>query len=214
MTLARRFGWTLLVAALGCAPAVRGQDASAGADTTGLPPAGLGRLTQDQISITLQQGDLQIRFLPLDERLLRLLAPDGYASMRSILLSRQAAIDSAAQRAGVTSPGLVLVTFFAQRDNVTFQPQDLYLDLRNQIYRPVGIIPYSPGFTAQQLQARGQATAIYVFELPVPVFDGFQAGYSSTVSDAWTNAMPTIKRERDRVVNRWRQQHPDSSAAR
>lgn len=208
MTLPRVVSWTLLLATLGTAPALRAQGLAEDIDS--LPAAGLGRLTQDQISITLQQGDLQIRFLPLNRGLLRLLAPDGYASMRSILQSRQTAIDSAAQRAGITRPGVVLVTFFGQRDNVTFQPQDLYLDQRNQIFRPVAIIPYSPGFTAHQLQARGQATAIYVFELPVPVFEGFQVGYGATVSNAWSDAMPTIARERDRVVSRWRQQRTDS----
>lgn len=204
MTFARPLRGALLLAALVTAPALVAQGTPDEIDS--LPAAGLGRLTQDQISITLRSGDLQIRFLPLNTGLLRLLAPDGYASMRSILQSRQAAVDSAAQRAGITHPGVVLVTFFAQRDNVTFQPQDLFLDQRNQIFRPVAIIPYSPGFTAQQLQARGQATAIYVFELPVPVFEGFQVGYGATVSNAWNDAMPTIKRERDRVVNRWRQQ--------
>lgn len=210
MTLARRLWCTLLVASLGLTPALRAQDLPEDIDS--LPAAGLGRLTQDQISITLRQGDLQIRFLPLNKGLLRLLAPDGFSSMRSILQSRQGAIDSAAQRAGITRPGVVLVTFFAQRANVTYQPQDLFLDQRNQIFRPVAIIPYSPGFTAQQLQARGQATAIYVFELPVPVFEGFQVGYGATVSDAWNDAMPTIKRERDRVVNRWRQSHTDTTS--
>lgn len=207
-----RLGWALAVAAVACAPAARSQGVAT--DSNGLPPAGLGRLTQDQISITLQQGDLQIRFLPLDERTLRLLAPDGYASMRAILRSRKAAIDSASQRYAITSPGLALVTFFAQRDNVPYQPQDLFLELRNQIYHPLAIIPYSPGFSNQQLQARGQATAIYVFELGIPVFDGFQTGYQTIVSDGWTDAMPTIKRERDRVAARWRQQHPDTAAGR
>lgn len=210
MQLSRSLWCTLLVATLGLAPVLRAQDLPDDIDS--LPSAGLGRLTQDQISITLQQGDLQIRFLPLNKGLLRLLAPDGYASMRSILQSRQPAIDSAAQRAGITRPGVVLVTFFSQRDNVTFQPQNLFLDQRNQIFRPVAIIPYSPGFTGQQLQARGQATAIYVFELPVPVFEGFQVGYGATVSDAWNDVMPGIKRERDRVVNRWRQSHADTTS--
>lgn len=205
----RRWGWILAAATLACAPAARGQQATP--DSNGLPPAGLGRLTQDQVSITLRQGDLQIRFLPLDERTLRLLAPDGYASMKSILRTKVAAVDSAAEVAGLSTPGLVLVTFFAQRPNVAYQPQDLYIELRNQIYHPIGIIPYTPGFTNQQLQTRGQATAIYLFELPLPVFDDFQVGYETTVSDAWNDALPTIQRERDRVLARWRQQSPDSA---
>lgn len=209
MSTDHRLGWMLVAATLACAPAARGQQVTT--DSTGLPPSGLGRLTQDQISITLQQGDLQIRFLPLDQRTLRLLAPDGYASMQSILRTRTAAVDSAAQMAGLSSPGLVLVTFFAQRTNVTYQPQDLYIDVQNQIYHPVGIIPYTPGFTNQQLQTRGQATAIYLFELPIPVFDNFQIGYEGTTSTAWTDALPTIQRERDRVLARWRQQAPDSA---
>jgi hypothetical protein len=209
MTGDRRWGWILAAATLACAPAARGQQVTA--DSGGLPPAGLGRLTQDQVSITLQQGDLQIRFLPLDERTLRLLAPDGYASMQTILRSRAASVDSAAQASGISTPGLVLVTFFAQRANVSYQPLDLYVTVRNQIYRPVAVIPYSSGFTNQQLQTRGQATAIYLFELPLPVFDDFQVGYQSTTSDAWNNALPTIQRERDRVLGRWRQQRSDST---
>lgn len=205
----RRWRWLLAVATLACAPAAHSQQVTA--DSTGLPPTGLGRLTQDQVSITLQQGDLQIRVLPLDERTLRLMAPDGYASMESILRSRAAAVDSAAQMSGISTPGLVLVTFFAQRANVSFQPLDLFLNVRNQVYRPVAVIPYSPGFTTQQLQTRGQATAIYLFELPIPVFDAFQVGYQGTVSDAWSNALPTIQRERDRVLARWRQQRTDST---
>jgi hypothetical protein len=198
----------LAAALVGCAPASHAQAAS---DTTPLPPAGLGRLTQDQISVTLQSGDLQVRFLPLNEFLLRLLAPDGYASLSAIVRSRRAAIDTAAQQNGIATPGLALVTFFATRANVTFQPQDLTFTVRNQVYRPVAIIPYSTNFGSQQLQTRGQSTAIYLYELPVPIFEQFQLGYEGVVSDGWAGALPTIERERDRVVLRWRQQTPDST---
>ncbi|MFI5234634.1 MAG: hypothetical protein ACHQXA_02895 [Gemmatimonadales bacterium] len=204
----RRTIWLVAAALLGSACATQAQ--YVGSDTADLPPAGLGRLSQDQISITLQQGDLQIRFLPLDQRVLRLLAPDGYASLSAILGSKRAAVDSIAQRNGITNPGVALVTFFAQRSNVTFQPQDLFLNVRNQIYRPIAIIPYSPGFSNQQIQTRGQASGFFVFELPIPVLEPFQVGYGGTISTGWSDALPTMQRERDRVILRWRQQSPDS----
>ena len=209
MRIERRAGWLVLALLLGWASPGRAQ--YVGGDTADLPPPGLGRLSQDQISITLQQGDLQIRFLPLDQRVLRLLAPDGYASLSAILRSRKASVDSIAQRNGIANPGVALVTFFAQRTNVNFQPQDLFVDVRNQVYRPIAILPYSPGFSNQQIQTRGQASGFYVFELPIPVLEAFQVGYGSTVSNGWSDALPTMQRERDRVILRWRQQSPDSS---
>ena len=64
----------LLLATMACAPTVRGQDTTAtGGD---LPPVGYGTLNQDDITINLRQDDLEVRLMPLDERILRLLAPD------------------------------------------------------------------------------------------------------------------------------------------
>ena len=178
----------------------RGQDsASAQGD---LPPAGFGTLNQDDIAVTLRQEDLEIRVVPLDERILRLLAPDTYASLSSILKTRSADIDSISRRNGVAVPGILFVTFFARRAGARFDPQNLNLVIRNQLSRPIGIVRYSANFNAQQLEVRQQASGLFLFEQTLPVFEPFTISYGTTSSDAWEGKLVRIQRERARITGR------------
>src|SRR5689334_10288569 len=120
-------------------------------------PVGYGRLNQDDLSIRLSAGDLEIRFVPLEERTLRLLAPDAYRALHDLRESRRAVIDSTARRFGAAAPGTALLTFFAARAGQNFQPQDVAISVQNQEFRAIGIIPISTNFTGQQLGARDQA---------------------------------------------------------
>jgi hypothetical protein len=207
----RRSPWQMLTLALisGAAIPAAAQDAIAGSD---LPPPGYGTLKQDNVSIRVTSADLDIRFLPLDERLLRLLAPDAYQSLHGLVESRQVAIDSAAREASVSSPGLALVTFYALRPAVQFDPQNLSLLYHNQFYRPAAIVPYTANFGSRQLQVRQQATGIYLFENPLPVFDGFTLVYGSAQSTAWDDVLRRITTERSRVASRWQAERGDTTA--
>ena len=169
-----------------------------------LVPVGYGRLNQDDLSIRLSAGDLEIRFVPLEERTLRLLAPDAYRALHDLRESRRAGIDSAARRFGAAAPGTALITFFAARAGQNFQPQDLAISVQNQEFRAIGIIPISTNFTGQQLGARGQASALYVFEIPVPVLQEFTLSYQGARTDAWRSRITTIQREQDRMMVRVR----------
>lgn len=175
-----------------------------------LPPAGFGRLNQEQLSVQFVSGDIQVRFLPLDERVLRLLATDGYISLHGLVDSRQPSIDSATATAGITSPGLALVSFFALRADARFDPEQLNLDYRNQLYRPVAIVPFTGNFSNRQLPVRGQATAIYIFEVPIPVYDQFDLVYGTAQSGAWRDVLTRLDRERAFVTSRAQSQRPDS----
>lgn len=173
-------------------------------DGTDLAPVGYGRLNQDDLSIRLTAGDLEIRFVPLEERTLRLLAPDAYRALHDLRESRRAGIDSAARRFGTAAPGTALITFFAARAGQNFQPQDLAIMVQNQEFRAIGIIPVSTNFTSQQLGARAQASALYVFEIPIPVLQEFTLSYQAATTDAWRSRINTIQREQDRVMVRVR----------
>jgi len=87
---------TLLAAALvfAAAPgAAQEGDPSASDDPMGvLPPVGYGKLTQSDISISIRSNPVEVRFTPLNERLLRLLAPDAYRALRGMVETHQAAI--------------------------------------------------------------------------------------------------------------------------
>jgi len=186
--------------------------AVAQAPTSGeLPPPGYGSLSRDFIAVQVVLGDVQVRFVPLDERLLRLTAPDAYESLHGMVASRQTQIDSAAQVAGVSAPGLAMVTFFALRKEAPFDPDNVTFTHRNQIYRPVAILPLTGNFTSRQLGVRQQASAIYLYEQPIPVFEPFSVFYQTSVSNGWNEILRRVDRERVRVQSRWQSERGDST---
>ena len=193
----------LLTAA--CAPHASGQ--AAPADTTRRAAAtdssrSSGTLSQSDLGLRLRSDELEIRFVPLNERVTRLLAPDAWQSLRGLRAGRQTSIDSLARLNGLSDPGLALVTFYAQRDGVRFDPQLLTVVSRGRFLRPVGVIPLSPGFSSQQLAQRGQAMAIFLYEEVIPVDESFTLTYDTLTSDDWQGKLPMLERERARVSSR------------
>ena len=188
--------------------------AAAQAGVSGLlPPGGYGSLTQTDLALQLQTNDLEVRFVPLDARVTRLLARDSWESLRSVVASRRAAIDSVANRNGVSRPGLAFVTFFSQSANARFDPQTLTVLVRSRELRPLGIVPFSGRFTAQQLNVREQVSAIYLYSEDLPVNDSFTISYGGQTSDDWQNKQTALDRERARVAGRSRDSVRDTTAA-
>ncbi|HEY8259012.1 MAG TPA: hypothetical protein VIG08_15255 [Gemmatimonadales bacterium] len=175
-----------------------------GQDPSRLPPQGYGSLTQNDVSLRIRTDDIDMRFIPLDPRVTVLLAKDSWESLRSLVESRKASIDSVARAAGISHPGLALVTFFAQRANARFDPQTMTLVTRNRVFQPLGIVPFSGRFTSQQLNVREQVSAIFVFEEDLPVNDSFTVSYAGLSSEDWQRRQPQLDRERARVASRSR----------
>jgi hypothetical protein len=206
-----RSPWSRLllpVALLGVHPVSAQVGTGAGVN---LPPGGFGSLTQDDLALRIRTPDVEVRFIPLDARVTRLLARDSWESLRSLVESRRAAIDSVANAAGVSRPGLALVTFFGQRVNARFDPQTLTVRARNREFRPLGIIPFSGRFTSQQLDVREQVSAIYLFEEDLPVNDSFTVLYAGQPSDDWDGKQRALDRERARVALRERSSSRDTT---
>jgi hypothetical protein len=195
-----------LLLAAACAPHASGQAAPA-ADSTRARAAtdssrSFGTLSQSDLGLRLRSDELEIRFVPLNERVTRLLAPDAWQSLRGLRAGRQTSIDSLARLNGLSDPGLALVTFYAQRDGVRFDPQLLTVVSRGRFLRPVGVVPLSPGFSSQQLAQRGQAMAIFLYEEVIPVDESFTLTYDTLTSDDWQGKLPMLERERARVSSR------------
>ncbi|HEU4680222.1 MAG TPA: hypothetical protein VFS51_00670 [Gemmatimonadales bacterium] len=174
-------------------------------------PASYGTLNQNDVSLRVRNDDIEIRFIPLDSRVTRLLANDAFQSFRTLLETRRRGIDSVASRAGVTEPGLALVSFFGQRSDARFDPQRLTLLIRNQFLRPLGVIPINAKFNSQQLGVREQVSAIYLFEEEIPVNDSFSLSYGALVSEDWQTKQPVLDRERARVAAKAREQPRDTA---
>jgi hypothetical protein len=174
-------------------------------------PVSYGTLNQNDLALRVRNEDVEIRFIPLDRRVTRLLANDAFQSLRLLVESKRRAIDSVASRAGVTEPGLALVSFFGLRPDTRFDPQTLTLLIRNRVFPPLGIIPISAKFTSQQLNAGEQASAIYLFEQDIPVNDSFSLSYGALLSEDWQTKQPILNRERARVAARARETPRDTS---
>jgi hypothetical protein len=198
-----RYAWAFLAAA----PALA-QDDNGALDP--LPPPGFGSLKQSDLALSLRSDELEVRLVPLDQRVTRLLARDAYESLEGLVRSRRSSIDSLAKLSGISEPGLALVTFFGGREGARFDPSNLNLGIRNNLLRPRGIVPFSPRFTSQQLDVREQVSAIYLFDELLPVTDAFTFSYQGRVSEDWQNKQRLLDRERGRVAARSRVSRPDS----
>jgi hypothetical protein len=207
----RVWAWGMAGIALAGASPVSAQ-VGAGAGVT-LPPGGFGSLTQNDLALRIRTPDVEVRFVPLDARVTRLLARDSWESLRSVVESKRSAIDSVANAAGVARPGLALVTFFGQRVNARFDPQTLTVSARSREFRPLGIVPFSGRFTSQQLNVREQVSGIYLFEEDLPVNDSFTVLYAGQASDDWQGKQRSLDRERARVASRERGSVRDTTQA-
>jgi len=183
----------VLLATSGALAALAAQD---------LPPAGFGSLRQDQVAVIFGTANLTVRVLPLDERVIRLLAPDTYASLRELKRSRAADI-AAAVRSGLTdSATAFVVTFFGMQPGTRFEPDQLSLSSQSIQYRPVGVVPLTPRWSEGTLGQREQAVAIYLFQPGLPILQPFTVSYGDLSSDAWESTLRTLDAERSRVLGR------------
>lgn len=182
-----------LLAASGAGAALAAQD---------LPPAGFGSLRQDQVAVILSTANLTVRVLPLDERVIRLLAPDTYASLRELKRSRATDMAAAARPGMTDSATAFVVTFFGLQPDTRFEPDQLYLSSQSIFFHAVGIVPLTPRWSEGTLGQREQAVAIYLFQSGLPILQPFTVFYGNQSSDAWELNLRTLDSERSRVLGR------------
>ncbi len=190
-------------AALATSPApAPAQDTTQAAANLALPPPGYGTLRQEQVAIRLRTGTFLLRVLPLDERVIRLLAPDSYAALHRAAESAAGEVAQATARLGIQAPTLFLVTFFGLQDRARFVPDDVTITSRNRFFRPVAILPITPRWSEQILSQRETASAVYVYEEGIALFEPIAVSYGGTTSTDWEGILPTLDRERAAVLAR------------
>ncbi len=190
-------GWISLVAC-----PLTGQDPTVSVDTRDLPPAGYGTLRQDDVSVTLQVGSVSIQVLPLDEWVIRLLAPDTYRSLHSLQNAVADSVTGVARRYGLGQPRLFFVTFFGLQESARFEPEILTITSQNRFFRPVEIIPRSSLWTRRQLNQRETASAVYIFAEGIQLREPFSVSYAGRSNDRWEQILRALDRERSRALAR------------
>ena len=199
--------WRTWVEAAAVAAAVAAPS-SLSAQASDLPPAGYGSLKQDQVAVTITTSNLAVRVIPLDEHVIRLLAPDTYASLHALVQSKGAAIADALRSAVRDSAALFFVTFFGLQPQVTFVPDQVSIQSLGVYYRPLAIVPLSPQWNDARVDQRQQASAIYLFDPAIPLSQTFTAFYGDRYSGTFDNALNLLQSERARVLARAAQQPP------
>ncbi len=147
---------------------------------------------------------LQVRAIPLDERIIRLLSPDSYRTLRELRDGKAAAIEDVASRQRLPAYSLWLVSFFAVEQGETrFSPMELIISNVGRDFRPLDVIPLTPGFGEYRLRQREVQSAIFVFDGQLDVNQPLTAQLESarSVTD-WAAVVRRIERERALVRSR------------
>lgn len=187
-------GLALLAAgAAACVPASVPAPAASGADA--LVPPGYGTLRQEELTLTLTTGDLQVKITPLAEWVLRLAAPDTHRRLAALAAAHGPALEAATDG----RPSLFLVSFFSREPGTTYRPEDVELLNRGRRLRPVAIRGLGPRFETRRLDPEITQMAIYAFPADVDLDQDLVAEYGGARNTEWSVILRRLEAERARV---------------
>ena len=164
-------------------------------------PAGFGTLRQDDIALRLGLPGVQVRVLPLDETVLRLLATDSYRALHDIVENRRDELLTIARRYNVRNPSLWYVSFYGVQQDARFNPTELTIATTSREHRPIDLIPLTPGFGEQRLQQRETQSAIILME-EIDISQPVIVQMDGVRNRAWESTLRVIERERALVRSR------------
>jgi hypothetical protein len=187
-------------------PATRGVPGAE--DTTGLVPPGYGTLRLDDVSLQfVLPGGVLARAIPLDEAVIRLLSPDTYRALHEQVQGRSAQLREIARRYGLERYSVWRVTFYGtEQGEAQFSPQEVIVTTGGRDYRPLELVPLTPGFGEQRLTQRAQQSALYVFDGTLEVLQSqLTVTIQGVPNDSWgATGGPLSRLDRERTLVRAR----------
>ncbi len=163
-------------------------------------PLGLGALRQEEISITLRRGDLQIRVTPLHESVIRVTAPDTYERLSALARGHQ---ELFRERTGTAVPfQLFLVSLYTEAPEAAFEPEALNLVSRGLRYRPAEVRSLTPEWETRRLRPREALMAVYAFPDGIDLAQDLEVEYQELRSRDWNRVLPVIEAEWARLRTR------------
>ena len=118
-----RFGLGLLPLLCACTIAPGPNGAGTTPAMGAILPSGFGTLRQEDVSLSLTSGDLRLMVTPLHESVTHVTAPDTQRRLSGL-------VQAHAPSAGGDGSGLFLVSFFSERPDVRFVPEEVQFDHR------------------------------------------------------------------------------------
>jgi len=165
-------------------------------------PPGKGTLRTDDIALRLQVPGIQVRMIPLNESIIRVLSPDAYRAMRDLVESRRADITRMAAQRGMRGESVWYVTFHGVETEARFTPTDITVNSMGRDYRPIEIIPLSQGFGNQRVRQRETLSALYLFEDGINVENSLTVSMDVSRNTSWEAILRRIQRERALIRGR------------
>ena len=179
------------------------QDQAARDSSAALVPPGFGTLRQDDIALRVAQFGLQVRAIPLDETVIRVLSPDSYRALRDLVASQGDRLRDLQRRTALPRLSLWYVSFFAlQQGETRFSPMEFNVSNVGRDFQPLDVVPLSPGFGSQRLRQREVQHALYVFDGQIDVNQPLAIVYETARNDEWSILLQRIERERALVRSR------------
>lgn len=199
--------WLVLsLAACGAPSAHRGAaEAEPQASSTwdNLPPPGFGTLRQDDFTVTLSSGQVQVKVTPLHEAVIRLAAPDTYQRLHGMVESRKDVIEEEARHAGSHDEPLVfLISFFTYQPQERFDPTTVAILSQGILYRPLAILPLTPEWGREQLKQQETQAALYLFSSTIDLRVAFDVEYGGVRAFDWASIVGVLEAERGKVLSR------------
>lgn len=173
-------------------------------DQTGLIPAGFGSLRGDEVSVVVQVLGLTVKAMPLEESVIRTLAPDRYRAFNALRESKAAAIDSIRRRLGRQSVQTWYVQYFnAQQGEARFDPHDVLIRSAGRDFRPFAVLPLVGRRLDQgRLPQRENADGVYVFDPAIELTQPLTVAIAGQSSAAWGDILQKLERERAAIWSR------------
>ncbi len=184
------------------APAPAAEGAANGPAESGIIPAGHGTLRQDDIAVKLELDNVLVKLIPLDENVIRVLSPDSYRALHDLLASKQATVSRYAALHGLHERNVWYVAFYGLAPDALFTPLDLTVSAPGRDFRPLEVIPLSPGFGQNRLQVREMQSALYLFDDGLPLNQPLTITMSGVTNANWQAIERNIEVERALVRTR------------
>lgn len=180
--------------------------ATPGSDSEGLLiPAGYGTLKQDDIALRVARFGLQVRAIPLDESVIRVLSPDSYRALADLVKSQESRLNEVRRSTAFSRLSLWYVSFFGvEIGEARFSPMELIITNVGRDFRPVEVLPLSPGFGQQRVRQREVQHALYAFDGQLDVNQPLVLSYETARARDWSSVLERIERERSLVRSRVR----------
>jgi hypothetical protein len=186
------------------APAAQGTRVAADSNPNLIPP-GLGTLKEADISITLQPPTgVRVTTFPLDESVIRTLAPDSYRAMHANVDSRAAQIRQRASMHGERNPSVWFVRFYGLAPDARYDPTDITVSVGGRDFRPFDVIPISGDFGTHQLQPRETQTGLLLFDGAVDVSQPLVVRMGAEQNTEWDTILILGKVDAERAAVRAR----------